>query len=173
MVSMVDVSDPTIARALANERRQRLWLQLSDPATISQLASRLGMNKGSVSHHLRILHEAGLVIRVGTKTVRGGTEIYFERVPKQAVVADDARDAGSFMVDAIAAAIRADRHSHLHHRSLRLTRAQATQLRRHLDQFIAALRPAPEGEQTYGVVVGLYRSDARPGFGDSSAITMQ
>ena len=55
--------DARTAGALANTRRQQVLLELSEPSTISQLARRLSMNKGSVSHHLHVLLRAGLVVR--------------------------------------------------------------------------------------------------------------
>ena len=62
----------------------RLLLSLGDDgATVSQLSTRLGTNKGNVAHHLAVLERAGLVRRGRTRTVRGGTERYFERVARR------------------------------------------------------------------------------------------
>ncbi len=41
--------------------RQRLLFLLGEPATISQLASRLDLAKGSIAHHLKVLRDAGAV----------------------------------------------------------------------------------------------------------------
>ncbi len=150
--------DARTAGALANTRRQQVLLELSDPSTISQLARRLSMNKGSVSHHLHVLLRAGLVVRAGARTVRGGTEIYYERTSRRVVIAQDERlGAGEAMVQAVAEGMSRDRHRFLHHRTLRLTRRQADHLAQHLDELIASLEPDRASEQMFGVVVGVYR----------------
>jgi len=58
-------------------------------ATVSQLAEQLGLLKGSVSHHLRILAAAGLIRLVRTRKVRGGTERYWGRAAKSFEVAEE------------------------------------------------------------------------------------
>ena len=60
------------ALALAHPTRVRIWTELGGTErTISQLARRLGLNKGSVSHHLAVLVRAGLARRSTDRTVRG------------------------------------------------------------------------------------------------------
>ncbi len=81
---LLDVSDTDQLRALGHPARMRLLLSVgADGATVSQLATRLGTNKGNVAHHLAVLEKAGLVRRGRTRTVRGGTEQYFERVARR------------------------------------------------------------------------------------------
>lgn len=150
--------DAQTAAALANPRRQQVLLALSEPSTISQLAQRLSMNKGSISHHLQVLAGAGLVARASTRTVRGGTEIYYERTARWVVIAEDERaGAGAAMIQAVVDGLERDPRRHVHHRTLRMTRRQAEHLAQHLDQLIASLDPAPATEPQYGVVVGVYR----------------
>src|SRR5690625_2448926 len=74
----VHATSPAQMRALSHPARHKLLRALApEGATISQLSNRLAMNKGSVSHHLTVLREAGLVHKGPTRTVRGGTEQYF------------------------------------------------------------------------------------------------
>jgi DNA-binding transcriptional ArsR family regulator len=66
-------------RALAHPTRVRmLHLLRVEPLSASELARRLGIRFGSAQYHLRSLERAGIALRVGERTVRGGTEILFE-----------------------------------------------------------------------------------------------
>lgn len=65
-----DTAPPTAGPALVDQlvafhhpTRQRILecLALQGPATVGRLAERLGLAPGSVSHHLKPLHRAGLV----------------------------------------------------------------------------------------------------------------
>jgi DNA-binding transcriptional ArsR family regulator len=75
------LSSPAQFKALGHPARHRLVNVLRQrPATLRQLGTALGLAKGTVSYHLRVLREAGLVRRAGTRHVRGGTEEYFALV---------------------------------------------------------------------------------------------
>jgi DNA-binding transcriptional ArsR family regulator len=66
-------------RALAHPTRVRmLHLLRAEPLSASELARRLGIRFGSAQYHLRSLERAGIALRVGERTRRGGTEILFE-----------------------------------------------------------------------------------------------
>jgi DNA-binding transcriptional ArsR family regulator len=65
-------------RALASHTRHRVLRLLRDgPATITQIAERLGIAKGSSNHHVKILAKAGLIAVVETRKVGGVTEQYY------------------------------------------------------------------------------------------------
>ena len=69
-------------RALAHPTRVRMMhLLRSEALSASALARRLGIRFGSAHYHLRSLEQAGIALRVGERTRRGGTEILFE-VPR-------------------------------------------------------------------------------------------
>jgi DNA-binding transcriptional ArsR family regulator len=69
-------------RALAHPTRVRmLHLLRADALSASELARRLGIRVGSAQYHLRSLERAGIALRVGERSRRGGTEILFE-VPR-------------------------------------------------------------------------------------------
>jgi DNA-binding transcriptional ArsR family regulator len=55
---------PTALRALAHPLRLRMLglLRIEGPSTASRLASRLGLNSGATSYHLRQLSEHGFVV---------------------------------------------------------------------------------------------------------------
>ena len=66
-------------RALAHPTRVRmLHLLRAEPLSASGLARRLGIRFGSAQYHLRSLERAGIALRVGERSRRGGTEILFE-----------------------------------------------------------------------------------------------
>src|SRR5262249_45579772 len=74
------ISSPAQFKALGHPMRHRLLFALGrEDATISQLATMLGSNKGNIAHHLKVLVDAGLVQPTGTRKVRGGTEQYYSR----------------------------------------------------------------------------------------------
>lgn len=65
-------------RAVASHTRHRILRVLRDgPATITQIAERLGIAKGSSNHHVKVLAKAGLVAVVETRKVGGVTEQYY------------------------------------------------------------------------------------------------
>ncbi|WP_034287116.1 ArsR/SmtB family transcription factor [Amycolatopsis benzoatilytica] len=65
-------------RAVSNLVRHRVLAVLRDePATITQVAERLGIAKGSSSYHMRVLERAGIVHVVRTRKVRGVLERYY------------------------------------------------------------------------------------------------
>lgn len=57
------VTDPAVLAALAHPTRRRLMdaLKTHQASTVGMLADRLGIAVGSVSHHLKVLHDADLV----------------------------------------------------------------------------------------------------------------
>lgn len=144
------------AAALAHQLRHRIWREI-DPggSTVSQLTHRLATNKGNVAHHVKVLVDAGLVRKDRTRTVRGGTEQYYVRTADRIwIEADD--DAARAMFSVVADEIVRARDPLLNHRTLRLTRAQAEALARHLDRVVNELEPAAERERRYGVLVSVY-----------------
>lgn len=60
-------------------------------ATTTELAEQVGLAKGTVSHHLKVLESAGLVKVVRTRRVRALTESFYGRVARLYVMksADD------------------------------------------------------------------------------------
>lgn len=52
---------------MAGLLRERAW-------TMAELAAELGLRKGSISYHLRVLEKAGIAVQVEGQTVRGGAQ---------------------------------------------------------------------------------------------------
>jgi DNA-binding transcriptional ArsR family regulator len=77
------VSEPEQLRALADERRSRIVSLLRERAwSTQQLARELGLPKGTVGHHLKVLERAGLITVVHTRQVRAVTEKFYGRVAR-------------------------------------------------------------------------------------------
>jgi DNA-binding transcriptional ArsR family regulator len=69
--------------AIGSLARHRVLRVLRDgPATVTQIAERLGIAKGSSNYHVKVLVKAGLISVVETRKVRGVTELYYGRSDK-------------------------------------------------------------------------------------------
>jgi DNA-binding transcriptional ArsR family regulator len=94
------VSEPDQLKALANDLRTKIVSILRRHAASTQELSReLGLPKGTVGHHLKVLERAGLIRVVRTRKVRAVTEKFYGRVAKlflyQAEDPADARALGA------------------------------------------------------------------------------
>jgi DNA-binding transcriptional ArsR family regulator len=77
------VSDREQLRALADDLRARIISLLRERAWSTQELSReLGVPKGTVGHHMKVLESAGLIHVVRTRQVRAVTEKYYGRVAR-------------------------------------------------------------------------------------------
>jgi DNA-binding transcriptional ArsR family regulator len=75
---VVELTTDEQLRAVNNLVRHRIIRLLRDgPATITQIAQKLDLLKGSSSYHVRLLERAGIVHVVSTRKVRGVTERYY------------------------------------------------------------------------------------------------
>ena len=64
--------------AVGSLARHRVLRVLRDgPATVTQIADRLGIAKGSSNYHVKVLAKAGLIHVVETRKVRGVEERYY------------------------------------------------------------------------------------------------
>lgn len=67
--------------AVGSLARHRVLRVLRDgPATVTQIAERLGIAKGSSHYHVKVLAKAGLIDVVATRKVRGVEERYYGMV---------------------------------------------------------------------------------------------
>lgn len=87
--------DPKQLRALGGDVRARIVMLLRErAASTTELATALGMPKGTVGHHVKVLERAGLIRVVATRRIRAVTEKYYGRVARLFVLkTDDAADA--------------------------------------------------------------------------------
>jgi DNA-binding transcriptional ArsR family regulator len=119
-------------RAVSNLTRHRIMAALRfEPATITQIAERMNLAKGSSSYHLRLLERAGLVKVVRTQKVRGVTERYYAMAARSIELPDPGEGGPDVLMrhavaDLEAAPADGERHVRMAH--LRLTEEQFTEL---------------------------------------------
>lgn len=156
------VATPEQFKALGHPMRHRLLFALGQgEATISQLATVLGSNKGNIAHHLKVLAGAGLVRAAGTRQVRGGTEQYYRRASR-GLSYDDARTT-EVAFRALAAEIAAaEPDPFLVLRRIRLTPEHARQLTATLRDLAHQAEDAGD-QPRYGLLLGLYQPAQAPG----------
>ena len=150
------VSTPAQHKALGHPARHRLLFALGrGQATLSQLAVALDTNKGNVAHHLRVLTDAGLVEVAGTRTVRGGTERYYQRAAP-GLRYDDAETTAVALTALAADIATAEPDPFLVLRTIRLTPERARALTAAL-RDLAHQDDDPGDQPRYGLLLGLYR----------------
>ena len=75
--------EPGQLRALGDDLRSKIVVLLRDRAlSTTELAETLGLPKGTVGHHVKVLEKAGLVRVVRTRQVRAVTEKFYGRVAR-------------------------------------------------------------------------------------------
>ncbi|MBB6035151.1 ArsR/SmtB family transcription factor [Phytomonospora endophytica] len=119
-------------RAVSNLTRHRIMAVLRfEPATITQIAERVGLAKGSSSYHVRLLERAGLIKVVRTRKVRGVIERYYAMAARGIVLPESSEGGPDVLMrhavaDLEAAPVDGERHVRMAH--LRLTEEQFAEL---------------------------------------------
>jgi DNA-binding transcriptional ArsR family regulator len=157
------IAAPGQLGALAHPLRQRLLFALGhEPATISQLAARLTVNKGNVAYHVKVLREAELVHVARTRQVRGGTEQYYQRTARRLIIDDPGPAGTAALLGAVAQELdRSPAEPLLTVRHLRLTPASARRLADALSRLVDEAEEDP-AQPVHGVLVSLYRHPEEP-----------
>src|SRR5262249_12440895 len=77
------VREPEQLRALGDDLRAEIVVRLREYArSTTELAEALGLPKGTVGYHLKVLEKAGLIRVVRTRRVRALTERYYGRTAR-------------------------------------------------------------------------------------------
>ncbi|MGZ4335231.1 MAG: ArsR/SmtB family transcription factor, partial [Gaiellaceae bacterium] len=161
------VREPAQLRALGDDLRSKIVILLRDrAASTTELAAKVGLPKGTVGHHLKVLEKAGLAHVVRTRQVRAVTEKYYGRTARLFLFKSADSD-GEDVRNVAAASLRRaaeemlplsedDRTAFAVVRA-RLTDTDARRLCRRLDRLIDDFRAAesPEGRE-YGLAAALY-----------------
>jgi DNA-binding transcriptional ArsR family regulator len=154
---VLEVDSPQQHAALAHPLRQRLLFTLGHrPATISQLAARLGSGKGNVAHHLKVLRTAGLVHVTETRKVRGGTEQYYQRVAERMAVAEPQAAGTAAMLGAVAQELDRSPRTTLSLRHVRLSPERARRLGETLARLVDEAEEDADDQPVHGMLVALY-----------------
>jgi len=149
---VLEIREPEQLRALGDELRSRVISLLRDRAWSTQeLANELGVPKGTVGHHLKVLERAGLIHVVRTRQVRAVTEKFYGRVARLFLFdVTDPADARSIGAGALRrAAEEVERSPDWTNFGLvraRLAPADARRLERRLDRLVKDFR-ALDGEE--------------------------
>jgi DNA-binding transcriptional ArsR family regulator len=158
------VAAPEQLKALADEVRTAIIALLRERAySTQQLAKELGIPKGTVGHHLKVLEHAGLIHVVRTRQVRAVTEKFYGRTARLFLYqTEDPADARAIGVATLRQAAgeleRAPESAGIGHTKVSLTQKDAARLERRLkklmEDFLAA--ESPDGEP-YALVTAMYR----------------
>ncbi len=82
-VDVLVVREHEQLRALGDDLRSKIVVLLRErAASTTELAEKLGLPKGTVGHHVKVLEKAGLVQVVRTRQVRALTEKYYGRTAR-------------------------------------------------------------------------------------------
>jgi predicted ArsR family transcriptional regulator len=165
------VQEPQQLRALTDDLRSRIVLLIRErAASITELSDTLGIPKGTVGHHVKVLETAGLIRVVRTRKVRALTEKYYGRVARLFVLRSDEslppELAGGALTaimlrqtaDELVASHPAEDQSALLH--ARLSPKDLRRFQRRLNRLVADFRQAetPEGEMQ-ALAFALFRAD--------------
>jgi DNA-binding transcriptional ArsR family regulator len=103
------VRKPEQLKALGDDLRARIVVLLRVRArSVTELATQLGLPKGTVAHHVKVLEKAGLVRVVRTRRVRAMTESYYGRTARLFIFKSTDEDAdGGDVLGVAAASLRA------------------------------------------------------------------
>ena len=162
------VQAPEQLRALGDDLRSKIIALLRDrAASTTELAAKLGLPKGTVGHHVKVLEKAGLVHVVRTRQVRAVTEKYYGRTARLFLFKSADTDGADIRNVAAAAfrrvademlPLREDEPTTFGAVTARLTDADARRLTRRLKKLLDDFRAADSSEgEPYGLAASLYR----------------
>jgi len=168
------VRQPDQLKALADELRGKIGVLLRERArSITELAEKLGLPKGTVGHHVKVLEKAGLVKVVRTRKVRALTERYYGRTARLFLYESADGSQAEDIKNIVAAGLRiaAEEILPLNYEDpgaigcsgvlrVRLSPDDAARFNRRLDRLMTEFRLAedPNGVP-YGLALAMYRRD--------------
>jgi DNA-binding transcriptional ArsR family regulator len=162
------VSEPEQLRALADELRSRIVALLRERARSNhELSDELGIPKGTVGHHLKVLERAGLIRVVRTRKVRAVVEKFYGRTARlflfQTEDPADARALGAVTLRQAASELeRAPEGAGFGLVRARLTPKDARRLERRLERLLDDFRAAETpGGTLSALAVGFWSSESR------------
>jgi DNA-binding transcriptional ArsR family regulator len=170
LAERIALTEPSQVKALSHPSRTTILALLHErAATVSELAVALERPKSTVAHHVKVLHETGLVQVVRTRRVRAIEERFYGRTARMFYVAvergaegdDMPRDFNDFEVAARESA-EAYRDGKLWGfiRHARISEAQASEFWERMAELVAGFDRLPRsGETVYGFAVGVYPTD--------------
>jgi len=168
-VDVMVVRRPDQLKALADDLRAKIVVLLRERAqSTTELAEGLGLAKGTVAYHLKVLERAKLIKVVRTRKVRAVTERYYGRTARLFLFKSSDDADGEGVRDVAAASLRTvaeemlpsvdDERTSFAVLRARLTDGDAQRFARRLDRLQREFRAAdtPAGEP-FGIALALYR----------------
>jgi DNA-binding transcriptional ArsR family regulator len=164
------VREPEQLKALGDELRARIVVILRERAhSVSELAAKLEMPKGTVAHHVKVLESAGLLKVVRTRRVRALTESYYGRTARLFLY--ESADTGGYedVRNIVAASLRVAAEEILPVDAedaaacsgvlrVRLSDAEARRFDKRLTKLMDDFRARDDPDGTpYGLALALYR----------------
>jgi predicted ArsR family transcriptional regulator len=160
-VDVLMVREPEQLKALGDDLRSKIVILLRE------LATKLGLPKGTVGHHMKVLEKAGLIQVVRTRQVRAMTEKFYGRTARLFLFESTDSDAEDVWNVAAASLRRAaeemlpigsDAQTTFGVVRARLSDADARRLVRRLEKLVDDFRAAdgPDGAE-YGLAAAFYR----------------
>jgi len=179
LAERIALTRPAQVKALSHPLRTTILSLLHErAATVSELAVALERPKSTVAHHVKVLHEAGLVQVVRTRRVRAIEERFYGRTARMFYVAVERspdgealpRDFNDFEV-AARESVAAHREGKLWGfiRHARISEGQVSDFWERMAGLVAEFDRLPRnGETVYGFAVGVYPTDhpTLPGSGE-------
>jgi DNA-binding transcriptional ArsR family regulator len=162
------VREPEQLKALGDDLRSKIVILLRDRAlSTTELATKLGLPKSTVGHHVKVLEKAGLLQVVRTRQVRAMTEKVYGRTARLFLFKStetDAEDVWNVAATSLRRAaeemlpIGSDAQTTFGVVRARLSDADARRLVRRLEKLIDDFRAADgtEGDE-YGLAAAFYR----------------
>jgi DNA-binding transcriptional ArsR family regulator len=169
LAERIALTEPSQVKALSHPLRTTILALLHErAATVSELAIALERPKSTVAHHVKVLHDTGLVQVVRTRRVRAIEERFYGRTARMFYVAVERsthdelpRDFNDFEV-AARESTEAYRDGKLWGfiRHARISEAQASEFWERMAELVSAFDRLPRsGETVYGFAVGVYPTD--------------
>ena len=170
---VIEADSPERLKALGDPIRALvLDLVLERAMTVTELAAEVGRSRGTVAHHVDLLHDVGLLKVVRTRKVRAMEERFYGRTARTIQFPGSSRDksehrAMPFLDDA-RAEYDADASGHgacestLRH--ARIPRDRAEEYGRRLMELALEFSAEPRGgDVEYGLLIALYPTNRRKG----------
>jgi DNA-binding transcriptional ArsR family regulator len=178
LADRIALTEPFQVKAISHPLRTTILGMLHErAATVSELAAALERPKSTVAHHVKVLHDAGLVQVVRTRRVRAIEERFYGRTARMFYVGVERgpggdqlpRDFNDFEVAAgESAAAYLDGKLWGFIRHARISEAQASDFWERMAELVAEFEQLPRsGGTVYGFAVGVYPTD-QPALPDST-----
>jgi hypothetical protein len=156
-------------RALAHPLRTTVLGLLGErAASVAELAQATGRPKGTVAHHVGVLHRAGLIQVVRTRRVRAVEERFYGRAARTVTIAVQGADLPTDQNDFVVAATEsrdAEERRRLWSfiRHARLDGEQVDEFWLRIRDLVEEFDRLPRsGDTTYGMAVGIYPVEGYP-----------